>query len=86
MRLPILSLALALAACGAPAGGPSGPSGGEDPDGDEALRIDAGRPGKRLVRDGTSHPGWEGGLSQLRAHPVRGSDFEVIEAGPLTAC
>jgi hypothetical protein len=35
---------------------------------------------------GTSHPGWEGGLSQLRAHPVRGSDFEVIEAGPLTAC
>ena len=35
---------------------------------------------------GTSHPGWEGALDQLRAHPVRGSDFEVIDAGPLTAC
>jgi hypothetical protein len=35
---------------------------------------------------GTSHPGWEGALDQLRAHPVRGSDFEVIEAGALTSC
>jgi hypothetical protein len=35
---------------------------------------------------GTSDPGWESALDQLRAHPVRGSDFEVIAAGPLTAC
>lgn len=35
---------------------------------------------------GTSDPGWESALDQLRAHPVRGRDFEVIEAGPLTAC
>jgi hypothetical protein len=35
---------------------------------------------------GTSHPGWESALDQLRAHPVRGADFEVVEAGPLTAC
>ena len=35
---------------------------------------------------GTSHPGWESALDQLRAHPVHGADFEVIEAGPLTAC
>ncbi|HEX6105783.1 MAG TPA: hypothetical protein VFZ26_09380 [Gemmatimonadales bacterium] len=35
---------------------------------------------------GTSHPGWEEALDQLRDHPVRGGDFEVIEAGPLTVC
>jgi hypothetical protein len=35
---------------------------------------------------GTSDPGWESALDQLRAHPVRGRDFEVVEAGPLTAC
>ena len=35
---------------------------------------------------GTSDPGWESALDQLRAHPVRGSDFEVVAAGPLTAC
>ena len=35
---------------------------------------------------GTSDPGWESALDQLRSHPVRGSDFEVIQAGPLTAC
>lgn len=35
---------------------------------------------------GTTDPGWEDALDQLRAHPVRGSDFEVIEGGPLTVC
>ncbi|HUF36678.1 MAG TPA: hypothetical protein VMN37_12055 [Gemmatimonadales bacterium] len=35
---------------------------------------------------GTSHPGWEDALAQLRARRVRGSDFEVIQAGSLTAC
>jgi hypothetical protein len=35
---------------------------------------------------GTSNRAWEDALDQLRAQPVRGSDFEVIAAGPLTAC
>ncbi len=35
---------------------------------------------------GTSHPGWASTLDQLRAYPVRGSDFEVVAAGPLTEC
>lgn len=35
---------------------------------------------------GTSDPRWGDALDQLRAHPVRGSDFELVEAGPLTAC
>ena len=35
---------------------------------------------------GTSDPRWSNALDQLRAHPVRGSDFELVEPGPLTAC
>jgi hypothetical protein len=35
---------------------------------------------------GTSHPGWEDALDQLREHPVRGSDFEVVASGPVVAC
>jgi len=35
---------------------------------------------------GTTDPGWESALDQLRAHPVRGSDFEVVQAGPITSC
>ena len=35
---------------------------------------------------GTSDPRWESALEQLRAHPVRGSDFEVVAAGPMTTC
>ncbi len=35
---------------------------------------------------GTSHPGWEDALDQLRTHPVRGSDFEVVQMGPVTTC
>jgi hypothetical protein len=35
---------------------------------------------------GTSNPGWAGALSQLRDHPVRGRDFEVIRFGPITTC
>jgi hypothetical protein len=35
---------------------------------------------------GTSDPRWEGALDQLRQHPVRGSDFEVIQSGPVTTC
>jgi hypothetical protein len=35
---------------------------------------------------GTSDPAWEDALDQLRAHPVRGSDFELLASGPMTAC
>jgi hypothetical protein len=35
---------------------------------------------------GTSDPGWADALEQLRRAPVRGSDFEVVASGPLTAC
>ena len=35
---------------------------------------------------GTSDPGWEDALDQLRALRVRGSDFEVLASGPATAC
>lgn len=35
---------------------------------------------------GTSDPAWEDALDQLRAHPVPGSAFEVVAAGPLTTC
>lgn len=30
---------------------------------------------------GTSDPRWEDALDQLRAHPVRGSDFELLASG-----
>jgi hypothetical protein len=35
---------------------------------------------------GTSDPQWEDALDQLRAHPVRGSDFELLAGGPMTVC
>jgi hypothetical protein len=35
---------------------------------------------------GTSDPRWEDALDQLRAHPVHGSDFELVAGGPLTTC
>ena len=35
---------------------------------------------------GTSDPRWESTLEQLRAHPVRGSDFELLASGPVTSC
>lgn len=35
---------------------------------------------------GTSNPGWADVLSQLRARPVRGRDFEVIRLGSITTC
>ena len=35
---------------------------------------------------GTSDPGWEDALDQLRALSVRGSDFEVVASGPATVC
>ncbi len=35
---------------------------------------------------GTSDPRWENALDQLRQRPVRGSDFEVLQAGPITSC
>ena len=35
---------------------------------------------------GTSDPRWEDALDQLRTHPVRGSDFELLAAGALTTC
>jgi hypothetical protein len=35
---------------------------------------------------GTSDPGWEDALDQLRAHPVRGSDFALLAGGPMTVC
>jgi hypothetical protein len=35
---------------------------------------------------GTSNPGWESALDQLRELDVRGGDFEVLASGPVTAC
>jgi hypothetical protein len=35
---------------------------------------------------GTADPGWEHALDQLRAHPVHGSDFELLAGGPVTTC
>ena len=35
---------------------------------------------------GTSDPGWADALDQLRRAPVRGSDFEVVAPGRVTAC
>ena len=35
---------------------------------------------------GTSDPRWEDALDQLRENGVRGSDFEVVAAGPVTTC
>jgi hypothetical protein len=35
---------------------------------------------------GTSDPRWEDALDQLRAHPVRGSDFELLASGAMTTC
>ena len=35
---------------------------------------------------GTSDPRWQGALDQLRAHPVHGSDFEILRIGPVTSC
>lgn len=35
---------------------------------------------------GTSDPAWADAIDQLRQSPVRGSDFEVIASGPVTAC
>jgi hypothetical protein len=35
---------------------------------------------------GTSDPAWSDALDQLRRAPVRGSDFEVVASGPVTAC
>jgi hypothetical protein len=35
---------------------------------------------------GSSDPAWEDALDQLRANPVHGSDFEVLESGAMTSC
>lgn len=35
---------------------------------------------------GTSHPAWEDTLEQRRELSVRGSDFEVLASGAVTAC
>lgn len=35
---------------------------------------------------GASDPAWEDALDQLRAHPVRGSDFELLQSGAMTTC
>jgi hypothetical protein len=35
---------------------------------------------------GRSNPAWSAALEQLRAHPVRGSDFELLAPGPMTSC
>jgi hypothetical protein len=35
---------------------------------------------------GTTDPGWEDALDQLREFRVRGSDFEVLASGPMTVC
>jgi hypothetical protein len=35
---------------------------------------------------GTTDPAWQSALDQLRTYPVRGSDFELLELGPVTTC
>jgi hypothetical protein len=35
---------------------------------------------------GSSDPAWEDALDQLRANPVHGSDFEILQSGPMTTC
>ncbi|HEY8256172.1 MAG TPA: hypothetical protein VIG08_00795 [Gemmatimonadales bacterium] len=35
---------------------------------------------------GASDPAWEDALDQLRANPVRGSDFELLQSGAMTTC
>ena len=35
---------------------------------------------------GSSDPAWEDALDQLRANPVHGSDFEVLQSGAMTSC
>jgi hypothetical protein len=35
---------------------------------------------------GTANPAWEDARDQLREFSVRGSDFEVLASGPVTAC
>jgi hypothetical protein len=35
---------------------------------------------------GSSDPGWANALDQLRANPVHGSDFEVLQSGAMTSC
>jgi hypothetical protein len=35
---------------------------------------------------GTSHSGWEDALDQLRARPIYGRDFEVVQMGRVTTC
>lgn len=35
---------------------------------------------------GTSNPAWADALDQLRELRVRGTDFEVVASGPVTAC
>ncbi len=35
---------------------------------------------------GTSDPAWEDALDQLRDHPVRGGDFELLAGGTMTVC
>jgi hypothetical protein len=35
---------------------------------------------------GASDPAWEDALDQLRAKPVRGTDFEVLQGGAMTSC
>lgn len=35
---------------------------------------------------GSSDPAWEDALDQLRANPVHGSDFEVLQGGAVTTC
>jgi hypothetical protein len=35
---------------------------------------------------GTSDPRWEDALDQLRRNGVTGSDFEVVQSGPVTSC
>jgi hypothetical protein len=35
---------------------------------------------------GTSDPRWEDALDQLRRNGVAGSDFEVVQSGPITSC
>lgn len=42
--------------------------------------------GSAMYVTGMTDPRWAGVLDQLREHPIDGSQFEVVEPGPITVC
>jgi len=42
--------------------------------------------GSAMYVTGITDPRWSGVLDQFRAHPIDGSQFEVVDPGPITVC